>query len=60
MELMGKEQSTFTDLVSELGLSAAMMSDAEYTLLAPLNIVFNGESSTAQFIMRIPLFLAGG
>lgn len=51
MELMGSEQSTFTDMVSELGLSASMRSDAEYTLLAPLNIAFSGESFTASFIM---------
>lgn len=43
MELMGTSQSTFTDMVSELGLSASMMSDGEYTLLAPVNTVFSGE-----------------
>lgn len=43
MELVGGSQSTFGDMVSELGLSADMRSDGEYTLLAPLNTVFNGE-----------------
>lgn len=40
---MGKSQSTFGDLVSELGLSAAMQPETEYTLLAPLNQAFSGE-----------------
>ncbi|KAK2846735.1 hypothetical protein Q5P01_009734 [Channa striata] len=43
MELMGGSLSTFTDMVSELGLSTEMSSDAEYTLLAPLNSVFTTE-----------------
>ncbi|XP_031153296.1 periostin, osteoblast specific factor b isoform X6 [Sander lucioperca] len=43
MELVGGSQSTFGDMVSELGLSADMRSDGEYTLLAPLNTVFNDE-----------------
>lgn len=48
MELLGSSQSTFGDMVSELGLSASMQSDAQYTLLAPLNTVFTGESDTAH------------
>lgn len=48
MELVGSSQSTFGDMVSELGLSAAMRPEAEYTLLAPLNTAFNGERHTAQ------------
>ncbi|TMS07845.1 Periostin [Larimichthys crocea] len=43
MELVGSSQSTFGDMVSELGLSAAMRADAEYTLLAPLNVAFSDE-----------------
>eukprot|EP00064_Thunnus_orientalis_P000012 superscaffoldBa00000001_g12 len=43
MELLGSSQSTFADLVSELGLSATMRPDAEYTLLAPVNAAFNDE-----------------
>lgn len=42
MELVGSSQSTFGDMISELGLSAAMKPKAEYTLLAPLNVAFNG------------------
>uniref|UniRef100_A0A8C7K5D0 Periostin n=1 Tax=Oncorhynchus kisutch TaxID=8019 RepID=A0A8C7K5D0_ONCKI len=43
MELVGESQSTFRDMVSELGLSAAMKPETEYTLLAPLNTAFSGE-----------------
>ncbi|XP_018520799.1 periostin, osteoblast specific factor b isoform X3 [Lates calcarifer] len=56
MELMGSSQSTFGDMVSELGLSASMRADAEYTLLAPLNIAFNDEvMSMDQRLLRIIL-----
>ncbi|XP_034063037.1 periostin, osteoblast specific factor b isoform X3 [Gymnodraco acuticeps] len=56
MELVGSSQSTFGDMVSELGLSASMQSDAEYTLLAPLNTVFNDEvMSMDQSLLRIIL-----
>uniref|UniRef100_A0A3Q2GHU6 Periostin, osteoblast specific factor b n=1 Tax=Cyprinodon variegatus TaxID=28743 RepID=A0A3Q2GHU6_CYPVA len=37
MELLGSSQSTFGDMMSELGISADIRADAEYTLLAPLN-----------------------
>ncbi|KAM7412785.1 hypothetical protein PAMA_020253 [Pampus argenteus] len=43
MELMGSSQSTFADMVSELGLAAVMKPEAEYTLLAPLDVAFNTE-----------------
>ncbi|KAG7480296.1 hypothetical protein JOB18_047500 [Solea senegalensis] len=43
MELVGSSQSTFGDMVSELGLAAAMRPEAEYTLLAPLNAAFTTE-----------------
>ncbi|KAF1394289.1 hypothetical protein PFLUV_G00024980 [Perca fluviatilis] len=56
MELVGSSLSTFGDMVSELGLSADMMSDAEYTLLAPLNAVFNDEvMAMDQRLLRIIL-----
>lgn len=54
MELVGSSQSTFGDMVSELGLSAAMRPEAEYTLLAPLNVAFTGESD--HYIMQVHLF----
>ncbi|XP_029302830.1 periostin, osteoblast specific factor b isoform X3 [Cottoperca gobio] len=56
MELVGESQSTFGDMVSELGLSASMRSDAEYTLLAPLNVAFNDEvMSMDQSMLRFIL-----
>ena len=45
-ELIGGSQSTFSDMVSELGLSAAMRPETQYTLLVPLNGAFNGASNT--------------
>uniref|UniRef100_A0A8C2ZQ44 Periostin, osteoblast specific factor b n=1 Tax=Cyclopterus lumpus TaxID=8103 RepID=A0A8C2ZQ44_CYCLU len=56
MELVGSSQSTFGDMVSELGLSAAMSPGTEYTLLAPLNVAFNGEQNTVHYILNTPLF----
>uniref|UniRef100_A0A3Q3E933 Periostin, osteoblast specific factor b n=1 Tax=Labrus bergylta TaxID=56723 RepID=A0A3Q3E933_9LABR len=56
MELVGSSQSTFGDMVSELGLSAAMRPEAEYTLLAPLNAAFTDEvMSMDQRLLRIIL-----
>lgn len=43
MELLGASQSTFSDMVSELGLAAAMRPKMEYTLLAPVNTAFDSE-----------------
>ncbi|CAL8363322.1 unnamed protein product [Lota lota] len=43
MELVGDNQSTFSDMVTELGLSAALGPETEYTLLAPVNTVFTDE-----------------
>ncbi len=53
---MGNSQSTFGDMLSELGLSAAMRPEAEYTLLAPLNDTFDGELHTDHYIMQISSF----
>ncbi|CAL8265532.1 unnamed protein product [Merluccius merluccius] len=44
MELVGDTQSTFTDMVAELGLSAALGPETEYTLLAPVNAAFTDEA----------------
>ncbi|KAG7243065.1 hypothetical protein INR49_016440 [Caranx melampygus] len=56
MELVGQSQSTFGDMVSELGLAAAMRPEAEYTLLAPLNVAFtDGVMSMDQRLLRIIL-----
>lgn len=43
IELMGESQSTFGDMVSELGLAAALGPKIEYTLLAPVNTAFTGK-----------------
>uniref|UniRef100_A0A3B5M285 Periostin, osteoblast specific factor a n=1 Tax=Xiphophorus couchianus TaxID=32473 RepID=A0A3B5M285_9TELE len=42
-KLVGKSQSIFSDLVSEMGLTSSLTSDTQYTLLAPLNAVFTGQ-----------------
>lgn len=42
MELAGKQQTTFTDLVAQLGLASSLKPDGEYTLLAPVNNAFSG------------------
>ncbi|KAM6932780.1 periostin, osteoblast specific factor b [Lycodopsis pacificus] len=56
MELVGSSQSTFGDMVSELGLSAAMRPGTEYTLLAPFNAAFNDEvMSMDQSLLKIIL-----
>ncbi|XP_017346349.1 periostin, osteoblast specific factor b isoform X1 [Ictalurus punctatus] len=56
LELVGQSQSTFGDMVSELGLTAAMRPKAEYTLLAPINAAFSDEvMSMDQSILRVIL-----
>ncbi|XP_040005738.1 periostin-like isoform X2 [Xiphias gladius] len=56
MELIGDSQSTFADIMSELGLAAAMAPQTEYTLLAPLNAAFtNEEMSKDKSLLRFIL-----
>uniref|UniRef100_A0A3P9P7A3 Periostin n=1 Tax=Poecilia reticulata TaxID=8081 RepID=A0A3P9P7A3_POERE len=55
MELVGKSQSTFGDLVSEMGLTSSLSSDTQYTLLAPLNAVFTDEVMADDEYLRIIL-----
>lgn len=43
MELLGVSQSTFSSMVSDLGLAAAMRPKMEYTLLAPVNSAFTSK-----------------
>ncbi|XP_076138503.1 periostin, osteoblast specific factor b [Alosa pseudoharengus] len=43
VELVGTSQSTFGDMLFELGLAASMRPQAEYTLLAPMNKAFTDE-----------------
>uniref|UniRef100_H3DFR9 Periostin n=1 Tax=Tetraodon nigroviridis TaxID=99883 RepID=H3DFR9_TETNG len=56
MELVGDSQSTFRDMVAQLGLSTAMKPKADYTLLAPLNVAFSDDiMSKDQKLLRIIL-----
>ncbi|KAM4546068.1 periostin-like isoform 2-T2 [Odontesthes bonariensis] len=56
VELAGDSQITFGDIVSELGLSAALGSLTEYTFLAPPNSAFTDEvMSIDQELLRIIL-----
>ncbi|KAJ7997483.1 hypothetical protein DPEC_G00229480 [Dallia pectoralis] len=56
MELVGDSQSTFSDMVSELGLSAAMRPATEYTVLAPHNHAFsNDDLSIDQSLLKVML-----
>lgn len=48
MELMGTSQTTFRDLVAQMGLAAAMGPKAEYTLLAPPNSAFTSKSGSGS------------
>lgn len=51
MELMGDNQSAFTDMVSELDLAEAMGAQKEYTVLAPLNTVFTSAFMLGSFFI---------
>ncbi|XP_018409748.1 PREDICTED: periostin [Nanorana parkeri] len=44
LELAGSQQTTFTDLMAQMGLAASLRPEAEYTLLAPLNDAFSEET----------------
>uniref|UniRef100_A0A8C5GZ35 Periostin n=1 Tax=Gouania willdenowi TaxID=441366 RepID=A0A8C5GZ35_GOUWI len=53
MELVGESQTKFSDMVSELGLAAALGPKTEYTLLAPVNDAFTDEvMSTDHSLLR--------
>ncbi|XP_077596827.1 periostin-like isoform X2 [Stigmatopora nigra] len=53
MELLDSNQSTFKDMVSELGLATALGPKTEYTLLAPLNSAFTTEvMATDKTVLR--------
>lgn len=47
---MGESQRTFSDMVSELGLAAAMRPKTEYTILAPVNAAFTRELISRQVL----------
>ncbi|XP_053521567.1 periostin isoform X3 [Artibeus jamaicensis] len=44
LELAGNQQTTFTDLVAQLGLASSLRPDREYTLLAPVNSAFSDDT----------------
>uniref|UniRef100_A0A2K6N2W9 Periostin n=1 Tax=Rhinopithecus bieti TaxID=61621 RepID=A0A2K6N2W9_RHIBE len=55
-ELAGKQQTTFTDLVAQLGLASALRPDGEYTLLAPVNNAFSDDTlSMDQRLLKLIL-----
>ncbi|XP_015270287.1 PREDICTED: periostin isoform X1 [Gekko japonicus] len=56
IELGGPQQATFTDLVGQLGLAAALRPEEEYTLLAPVNGAFSEDTLTMdQRILKLIL-----
>ncbi|XP_066471015.1 periostin isoform X2 [Tiliqua scincoides] len=44
IELAGPQQTTFKDLVAQLGLATSLKPEEEYTLLAPLNGAFSDDT----------------
>ncbi|XP_038617687.1 periostin isoform X2 [Tachyglossus aculeatus] len=44
IELAGNQQTTFTDLVAQLGLASSLKPEGEYTLLAPVNNAFTEDT----------------
>lgn len=54
IELAGNQQTTFTDLVAQLGLASALRPDGEYTLLAPVNNAFSGMYWSLSFLSFLP------
>ncbi|XP_044871205.1 periostin isoform X2 [Mauremys mutica] len=44
IELAGDQQTTFTDLLAQLGLTSSLRPEGQYTLLAPLNGAFSDDT----------------
>lgn len=42
IELGGAQQTTFIDLMAQLGLASSLRPEGQYTLLVPLNGAFSG------------------
>lgn len=56
IELAGNQQTTFTDLVAQLGLASTLRPDGEYTLLAPVNNAFSEDTlSMDQRLLKLIL-----
>lgn len=50
LELLGDSQLKFSNMVSEVGLAAAMRPKTEYTILAPVNAAFSSELFSKQIL----------
>lgn len=50
LELLGDSQMKFSNMVSEVGLAAAMRPKTEYTILAPVNTAFSSELFPKQIL----------
>lgn len=48
LELIGDSQMKFSNMVSEVGLAAAMRPKTEFTILAPINTAFSSELFSKQ------------
>ncbi|XP_027688851.1 periostin isoform X4 [Chelonia mydas] len=44
IELAGDQQTTYTDLLAQLGLASSLRPEGQYTLLAPLNGAFSDDT----------------
>lgn len=55
LALMGQSQSTFSDMVSELGLASVLGPKTEYTLLAPVDDAFTSELISDRVLVGIRL-----
>ncbi|ELK32038.1 Periostin [Myotis davidii] len=56
IELAGNQQTTFADLIAQLGLASALRPDGEYTLLAPVNNAFSDDTlSMDQRLLKLIL-----
>uniref|UniRef100_G3T4M0 Periostin n=1 Tax=Loxodonta africana TaxID=9785 RepID=G3T4M0_LOXAF len=56
IELAGSQQTTFTDLVAQLGLASSLRPEGEYTLLAPVNNAFSDDTlSMDQRLLKLIL-----
>lgn len=58
LELIGDSQKTFSNMVSEVGLAAAMRPKTEYTILAPVNTAFSSELFPKQSLPQKNVLLS--
>lgn len=60
LELIGDSQMKFSNMVSEVGLAAAMRPKTEYTILAPVNAAFSSELFSKQILCFCFFFVLCG